>query len=141
MITVEFEKLKESVKLPTYAHKGDAGLDVYSTERKELGLGEQHLFKSGFAMKFPETHVCHVWPKSGLAHKHGIDVMAGVIDSSYRGEVGIILRNTGKKPYIVEKGDKIAQLVFTKIAVPTVKEVDDIDNTKRGSSGFGSTGK
>lgn len=138
---VEFKKLDDGVKLPRYAHNGDAGMDVFAAEEKTLAPGERYCFQLGFAMKFPRDYVCHVWDKSGLAMKHGITCLAGVIDATYRGEVGVVLLNTGETPVTFRHGDKIAQLVFTKIEHARPVETDDLADSERGDGGFGSTGR
>ncbi len=138
---LQIKKLEEDVKTPRYAHEGDAGMDVYSRENHILKPGERHLFKLGFAMSFEPGYVCHVWDKSGLAAKHGIKTMGGVIEHTYRGEIGVILYNTSDEEYEVRKGDKIAQMVFVPVATAETEEVEELTDTKRGKGGFGSTGK
>jgi len=127
--------------LPVYANKGDAGMDVFSLEDKELKPGERYLFKLGFAMEIPEGYVGLFWDKSGIASKYGIHTLAGVIDSVYRGEFGVVMLNTGDESYEFKKGDKLAQLLIQPIASPELEEVEELSDTHRGEGGFGSTGK
>jgi dUTP pyrophosphatase len=140
-MNVEVELISSLAKPPTQAHEGDAGYDVYSQENATIAPNNTHFFKLGFKLRFPKTLVCQVWDKSGLALKNGITVLGGVIDSSYRGEVGVILYNAGDQPVTFNQGDKLAQLVFTEIQTPRVETVDELDQTTRGDGGFGSTGK
>lgn len=138
---IKIKKLEPEVKLPVYANKGDAGMDVFSLEDKELKPGERYLFKLGFAMEIPEGYVGLFWDKSGIASKYGIHTLAGVIDSVYRGEFGVVMLNTGDESYEFKKGDKLAQLLIQPIASPELEEVEELSDTHRGEGGFGSTGK
>ena len=143
-ITVTFEKLTPDAVVPTYAHKGDAGADIYSVADVTIPSGSTMLVPTGIALKIPGGYEAQVRPRSGMSLKTKVRVAnaPGTIDSNYRGEVGVIIDNHGKAPYIISKGDKIAQLVFNK--VPTADFIEgkvetEEDNT-RGESGFGSTG-
>lgn len=138
---LKIKKLDKNVKLPSYAHPGDAGMDLYSNEDYLLGKGERHLFRLGFATEFDEDYTGLVKDKSGLASKAGLTVLAGVIDAGYRGEWGVVLLNTGEKPYQIKKGDKIAQVLFCKVEKVEVKETDNLSTHQRGEGGFGSTGR
>ncbi len=138
---LKIKKLDKNVKLPSYAYPGDAGMDLYSNEDYTLGRGERHLFKLGFATEFPEGYVGIIKDRSGLAAKAGLTVLGGVIDSGYRGEWGVVLLNTGQKPYEVKKGDKIAQCLIQKVERVKIREVDHLLRHDRGEGGFGSTGK
>lgn len=138
---IKIQKIK-NVKTPNYAHQDDAGLDIYSAEENYiLKSGERKGFLTGIKMEIPSGYVGLVWDKSGLAVKHGIKTMAGVIDSTYRGELIIILINLGSENYLVEKNTKIAQLLIQKIEHVEIEEVENLDETKRGENRFGSTGK
>ena len=141
MLKIKIQKLNKDVKTPNYAHRGDAGADIYSAEEDYiLKPGERKGFKTGVKMEIPEGYVALFWDKSGLAIKHGIKTMGGVIDSTYRGEVAVILINLGLEDYKVEKNTKIAQILFQKIEEAEIEEVEDISDTQRGEGGFGSTG-
>ncbi|MFW0837913.1 MAG: dUTP diphosphatase [Candidatus Komeilibacteria bacterium] len=138
---IKVKKLYPEVQLPSYANQGDAGMDVFSLEDKILQPGERYLFKLGFAMEIPDGYVGLFWDKSGIAAKHGIHTLAGVIDSVYRGEFGVVMLNTGDVSYEFQKGDKLAQLLIQPIANPELEEVAELSDTSRGEGGWGSTGK
>lgn len=142
---VKFEKLKGDVVLPKQGTKGSAGYDVtYIGETIGLFPGERKLIKCGFKMEIPAGYECQVRPRSGLAYKKGITVLnsPGTIDSDYRDEVGVILINTSNEQFVLNSGERIAQLVFNKYEEIEIIEgtvVKESDNTRIG--GFGSTGK
>ncbi|MBW6440594.1 dUTP diphosphatase [Patescibacteria group bacterium] len=128
-------------KMPNYAHKGDAGLDIYSAEEDYvLKAGERRGFKTGVKMEIPKGYAALFWDKSGLAINHGIITMGGVIDSTYRGEFAVILKNLGDKDYKVEKHAKISQVLIQKIEEAEFEEVNFLEKTERDEHGFGSTG-
>jgi len=134
-------RLDKSVELPAYARQFDAGLDLRSREEVVIHPGERAVVKTGIKVALPENHVGLIWDRSGLAAKHAVTTMAGVIDSGYRGEVGVVLINHGKEPFTIEKGMRIAQLLVQPVVTPHIEEVDELEeNTDRGSGGFGSTG-
>ena len=141
MLKIKIQKIRKA-KTPNYAHEGDAGLDIYSAEEDyTLKLGERKGFLTGIKMEIPNGYVGLVWDKSGLAIKYGIKIMAGVIDSTYRGEIIIVLINLGNENYLVEKNTKIAQMLIQKIERVEIEEVENLKETERGNGGFGSTGK
>jgi dUTP pyrophosphatase len=141
MLKIKFQKINEDAIIPNYAHKGDAGLDMYSEEDDYvLKPGEIKGFKTGIKIEIPFGYVGLFWDKSGLALKNGIKTMGGVIDSTYRGELIVILNNLGKKEYVVEKKSKIAQLLVQKIEEVEFEEVSNLEYTERGEGGFGSSG-
>lgn len=129
--------------LPAYATAGAAGMDIVSAERVTLRPGSRHAVATGFAMAIPEGWEVQVRPRSGLALKHGVTCLntPGTIDSDYRGEVRVLLINHGDEPFIIERGDRIAQLVVAQAVQATLTEVAQLDDTARGSGGFGSTGR
>ena len=127
-------------KLPTRGSLSAAGLDLYSVEKYRLAPGERRLIHTGVNVAVPSGFYGRVAPRSGLALKFGIDTLAGVVDSDYRGEVGVILLNTGTQNFPIEVGDRIAQLVIEAILTPPIVQVDDLDDTSRGEGGYGSTG-
>ncbi|MCK9351473.1 MAG: dUTP diphosphatase [Candidatus Paceibacterota bacterium] len=141
MFTLKIKKLNSNAKLPTYAHPGDVGMDLYSLESYDLKAGERHIFDLGFALEFPVGYGAFVKDKSSLPKNGGIHVLAGVYDAGYRGEYNVHLINLGKKKYRIEKGDKVAQLVIVPVAIPKIKEVKELGKTARGEGRFGSTGK
>ncbi|MEQ8740267.1 MAG: dUTP diphosphatase, partial [Hoeflea sp.] len=117
-----------------------AGLDLYADESRPILAGRSQIISTGISVMIPEGHYGRVAPRSGLAAKHEIDVLAGVIDSDYRGEIKVILHNLGYKTFPVQRGERIAQLILEKISIPEVVEVENLDITERGDGGFGSTG-
>ena len=128
-------------KLPTRSTAGSAGYDLFSTEDKMIYAGGQAMIDVGINIKVPPGTYGRVAPRSGLAVKHGIDVLAGVIDEDYRGDVKVILINHGDNDYMVSTFDRVAQLIIEKIEMPEVKHVISFDEeTQRGIGGFGSTG-
>ncbi|MBD3354527.1 dUTP diphosphatase [Candidatus Woesearchaeota archaeon] len=133
-------KITDGAKLPTYANPGDAGMDFYSKEEAVLKPGEKRIFGTGAHMAIPENHVGLIWDRSGNAAKHGIHVLAGVIDAGYRGEIGIVLKNLGDKEFTITKHMKIAQMLIQPVVSGAVEEVQELDDTVRGKGGFGSTG-
>ncbi|MFZ3062920.1 MAG: dUTP diphosphatase [Actinomycetota bacterium] len=141
---IKIKSLDKNLPLPCYAHNGDAGCDLYSRVDVEVKPGERALIPTGIAISIPDGYVGFVQPRSGLALKHGISIVnsPGTIDSKFRGEVGVILINLDpREVFRVSRGDKVAQLVVQKVENATLKLVDELDETERGSGGFGSTGK
>lgn len=141
MIKVSIKKIKDNAIIPHYAHKGDAGLDLYSAEDYLLKPGERVLVSTGIKIAVPKGYEAQIRPKSGLALNYGLTVLntPGTIDSGYRGEVGVIVINLGKEDVKIEKGKKVAQMVFNKVEEAKFSE-EELDDTKRGIGGFGSTG-
>ena len=139
---VQITKTKDNAKIPIYAHKGDAGMDLYSTEDYNIKPGERVLVSTGIKIALPNGFEAQVRSKSGLALKHGLTVLnaPGTIDSEYRGEVGVIAINLGQEDYEVKAGEKIAQLVIKSVCEAELEELDNLDDTTRGDGGFGSTG-
>jgi dUTP pyrophosphatase len=137
-------KLKEDAVLPSRAHEGDAGLDLYSCESAHVGPGERWSVGTGIAVEIPEGHAGLVLPRSGLAREHGIALVnaPGLIDSGYRGEVRVLLLNTDPaETFRVEPGDRIAQLLLTPIASAEPVESTALSDSARGEGGFGSSGR
>lgn len=138
---IHFQKIDPSAKLPSYAYEGDAGMDIFSCQDVEIAPGTHEVISTGLKIAIPEGHGGFVWDKSGISVKNHITIIAGVIDSNYRGELKIALSNLGKKPYQVKKGEKIAQLIIKSVVAPEIMEVDELSNTdERGDKGFGSSG-
>ncbi len=137
---LKIKKLKENAVIPDYAHEGDAGLDIYSVEEIIIPAGEREIISTGLGFEIEGGFVGLVWDKSGLAANSGIKTMAGVLDSGYRGELKIVLLNTGKEDYKIEKRQKIAQLLIQPIVRAEVEEVDELSDSERGENRFGSTG-
>lgn len=141
MLKVKIKKTAD-VKMPSYSHKGDAGMDLYAAEEYFLKPMERKLVGTGIKIAIPYGYEAQVRPKSGLAIEHGISHAnsIGTIDSSYRGEIKIPLINLSDKPYKIEKGKKIGQIVFAKVEEAVFEEVEELGSTTRNENGFGSTG-
>ncbi len=139
---MKVKRLREGGKLPSYAHPGDAGMDLYSSEEAEIAPGQSRLVKTGISIELPEGTEAQVRPRSGLALKSQVTVLntPGTVDEGYRGEVGVILINHGQGAFKVTEGMRIAQMVIKPVTRVTVKEVDELNDTSRGEGGFGSTG-
>ena len=132
----------EGLDLPVYATSGAAGMDVVSAEDVTIAPGMRHAVATGLAMAIPEGYEIQVRPRSGLALKHGITVpnTPGTIDSDYRGELKVILINHGGADFAIRRGDRVAQLVLAPVTRASWLEVETLDETARGTGGFGSTG-
>ncbi len=137
---INVKKLDKEVELPDFAHEHDAAIDLRSAEEGVLEPGEKKIFKTGLAFAIPKGYAGLIWDRSGLAAKNSIHTMAGVIDAGYRGEVGVVMINLGKEPFTVEKGMRIAQMLFHPILNVKINEAEELDDTERGAGGFGSTG-
>jgi len=124
-----------------YAKPGDAGFDLYAREVTVLEPGVQTAVATGVSIELPVGYVSLVWDKSGLAIKHGLKVLGGVIDAEYRGEYMVGMMNLSDKPYTFEKGDKVAQVLIQKVEHVTFEMIDELSETTRGATGFGSSGK
>lgn len=137
------QALDSGVDLPAYAYPGDAGMDLRATEDLVLAPFERALVPTGIAIALPEGFAGFVLPRSGLAIKHGVSVVnaPGLIDSNYRGEIKVILVNLDpKEPFVIRRGDRIAQLVVMGVENVSLRLVDNLPETTRGASGFGSSG-
>lgn len=137
---IEFKKLRPGAKAPAKTHQEDAGFDLFSAEDVLLKSGERFAVPIGIAMAIPDGFVGLVWDKGGRAFKDGLKTMAGVVDSCYRGEVLVVVFNTGKEDVSLKKGEKIAQMLIQRVENADFKEIDDLDSTNRGDGRFGSTG-
>lgn len=140
---LEIARLKDAAILPTRATPDAAGLDLYAAETVTLDPGQRRLIGTGIAVALQPWYVGLVCPRSGMALREGVTVLnaPGVIDPDYRGEVGVILVNTGDEPYRVEVGARIAQLLIVPFASARIVEVDALSATQRGAGGFGSSGR
>jgi dUTP pyrophosphatase len=137
-------KLNDDAILPSRAHEGDAGLDLYACEAAHIGPGERWSVGTGIAVEIPDGHAGYVLPRSGLAREHGIALVnaPGLIDSGYRGEVRVLLLNTDPaEGFRIEPGDRIAQLVVAPIALAEPVEAEMLSDSARGGGGFGSSGR
>ena len=145
MIKVLIKKLNSSVKLPSYKTNGASGMDLMAWIEKPINLepGKSCLVPTGLSVAFPKEYEIQIRPRSGLAAKNNISILntPGTIDSDYRGEVKIILFNHGNENFIINKNDRIAQMVLTPIIKMELEETSELPNSIRGEDGFGSTGK
>jgi dUTP pyrophosphatase len=142
-VRVSVLRLDPDLPLPSYAHPGDAGADLYAREGVTLTPGERRLVPTGIALALPEGYVALVHPRSGLAHRSGLSIVnaPGTIDAGYRGEVQVCLVNLDPAtPIELRRGDRIAQLVIQQFETATFVEVDDLPDSARGAGGYGSTG-
>ena len=142
-MNLRIARLDERARLPTRAHDGDAGLDLYALEDALLAPGQRASVPTGLAVEIPPGQAGLVLPRSGLAARHGISVVnaPGLIDSGYRGEVRVLLLNTDREqPFQVGAGDRIAQLVRVRVELLTPVEVEALTDSERGAGGFGSSG-
>jgi dUTP pyrophosphatase len=142
-IELKVKRLDKSIPLPSYAHSGDAGLDLYAAEDVTLRPFERRLVSTGIKIEIPYGYAGFVQPKSGRAMREGLSIVntPGLIDAGYRGEVKVILINLDPhKEIVIKKGEKIAQLVIQKVEEVRVIEVEELSETSRGEGGFGSTG-
>lgn len=142
-VSIPIKRLDESLDMPAYAYAGDAGLDLRAAEDTVLAPFERKLVSCGIAMAIPRGYAGFVLPRSGLAAKHGISIVnaPGLIDSNYRGEIKAILVNLDpKEPFVISHGDRIAQIVILETPAVMLEEADELDETDRGSGGFGSSG-
>lgn len=133
--------LTDKATLPTRSSPGAAGLDLYAAEQKVIQPGSRELVETDISVSIPVDHVGLIWPRSGLAVKNGMDILAGVIDCDYRGAIAVAMINHGFQHFIVEQGDRIAQLVIQPYKPVDLVEADRLGETHRGVRGFGSSGK
>lgn len=139
-MTIDVKLLHPDAKVPFRANRRDAGSDLYSIEPVWLEPGARAVVKTGISLSIPEGYYGRVAPRSGLAASKGIDVLAGVIDSTFRGEIGVVLINHGDEAFVAPSGSRIAQLIIEKIETPEWRTVEDLEASARGADGFGSTG-
>lgn len=136
---MEFKKLKDDAVIPSRATDYAAGYDLYSNSVNVVPARGKCLIFTDIMLQIPHGYYGRIAPRSGLASKFGIDIGGGVVDSDYRGNIGVIIFNHSDTPYFIKKHDKIAQIIITKIITPELIEIFDNENTERGDKGFGST--
>ena len=142
MIELKIRRLRDDAVLPERAHDGDAGLDLTACERVELPPGARATVPTGLAVAIPDGYAGFVQPRSGLAARNGVTVVnaPGLIDSGYRGEIGVVLLNTDlEETFVAEVGERIAQLVVLPVPALVLLEVDELPASERGVRGFGSS--
>ena len=138
--TLFIKRLDPTVSLPQYARVGDAGLDLCARDTVTLAPGERVQVPTGLAVHIPEGCVGLIWDRSGLSHRHGLKTLGGVVDSGYRGEIVVGLVNLSSEPYTIERHHRIAQMIVQRYEQPEIVETDTLDESERGTSGFGSSG-
>jgi dUTP pyrophosphatase len=141
LLKLKILKLNSDAIIPSYAHPGDVGMDVYSMEDYVLKPGERRIFFLGFAMEFPTGHAAIIKDKGSLPKNGGVHTMGGVYDAGYRGEYNVNLINLGAEEFNIVKGHKIAQIVIVPVVIAKPVEVLKLSDTSRGQGRFGSTGK
>ena len=142
---IKIKRLDKEIELPKYQRDGDAAMDIRSAVDVTIphlgGIKRSRLaVKSGLCFELPDGYVGLVWDRSGMAFKHGIHTLAGVLDSNYRGELLVVLQNLAFEDFEIHKGDRIAQLLIQKVEQAEIEESEDLTSTDRGASGFLSTG-
>ena len=144
MTKIQIKKLSNSVLIPKYETEGSSGMDIaaHITDNIIINPGDKALVSTGFSMAIPRGYEIQIRPRSGLAAKKNITVLntPGTIDADYRGEIKVILINLGKEKFVIENGDRIAQMVVCPVVQASLVEVKELSDTARGSGGFGSTG-
>jgi dUTP pyrophosphatase len=140
MNTVNVKLLGTDANIPTKANASDAGWDLYSTVDIVIPSKQRNTVKTGIALEIPENMAGLIWPRSGLSVKKGIDVLAGVIDSGYRGEIMVCLYNTSDDDVLINRGDRIAQIIFQEVPCVMMFHQEGLGSSQRGENGFGSTG-
>ena len=138
---VQVQKLSKTTRLPTKANESDAGWDLYASEDVIIEPSQTQTVGTNIAMAIPDGYVGLIWDRSGMATKRGVHRFAGVIDSGYRGDIKVCLWNSSKEHCIINKGDRMAQILFQPVPPLPMIEVQDINTTSRGVKGFGSSGR
>ena len=139
--TVGVELFKPNARMPEYAYETDTGADLFCCESTYIPTGQTKLVSTGVKMEFPEGWAGFILEKSGLALKKGVQIMGGVIDSSYRGEVNVMVHNLSKNTIYFERGDKVAQIEIRPVHQARFTVVEQVSDTERSANGFGSTGR
>ena len=139
---LKVKRLAADAVLPRYAHEGDAGLDVFSSEAVEIAPGESASVPTGIVVELPPGTEAQIRPRSGLAARHRVTVLnaPGTIDAGYRGELRVLLINHGRETFRIDKGMRVAQMIVAPVLRADVREVEEVSETARGAGGFGSTG-
>jgi dUTP pyrophosphatase len=142
-VNIKVQRLTDEAILPKYLHKHDAGMDISAIEDHVIEAGDRALIPTGLSFELPDYCQIEVRSRSGIALKNGVVVAnsPGTVDPNYRGELGVILINLGKEAFKIKKGDRIAQIVVTPFYTANLIESDELEESDRGSAGFGSTGK
>lgn len=141
MIPVMVQLLNSNGKIPTKTNSNDAGFDLYSSIDTIIAPKQRKTVSTGIAIQMPDNFAGLIWPRSGLSVKQGIDVLAGVVDSGYRGEIMVCLYNTSDNSVIINTGDRIAQIIFQEVPRVIMEVHESLGSSQRGDNGFGSSGK
>jgi dUTP pyrophosphatase len=141
LFTIKTKLLTPNSKLPTRANENDAGWDLYATVETIIPPKQRKTVNTGIAIHMPEHFAGLIWPRSGLSVKQGIDVLAGVVDSGYRGEIMVCLYNTSDEDVVIHIGDRIAQIIFQEVPRVIMEVHESLGSSQRGDNGFGSSGK
>ena len=145
MVKILVKKIYKNIKLPAYKTSGSSGMDLLAYIKKKITINPNKtaIIPTGIALAIPKNYEIQIRPRSGLAAKKGISVLntPGTIDSDYRGEIKIILINLGKKSFVINSGDRVAQMILSPVVKAKLREVKKLPKTVRGKKGFGSTGK
>ena len=141
MINIDVKLLHSDAIVPAKAHDTDAGFDLSSIEECVIPPKQRKTVSTGISIQMPDNYAGLIWPRSGLSVKKGLDVLAGVIDAGYRGEIMVCLYNTSFEAVHINHGDKIAQIIFQEVPRISMIPVDDLESSQRGDNGFGSTDK
>lgn len=139
-MVLKVKRISPDAKLPNYSHPADAGLNIYANEEIIIPPQERRIISTGIAMAIPFGYVGLIWDRSSISSQIGLKILGGVIDAGYRGEIKVIIHNLTPQAYKVEKGLKIGQMLIQPVEQKEVVEVQELDETERGSGGFGSTG-
>lgn len=139
--TLSVMKLEDGATLPSRSNLSDAGYDLYAVEETVIPARGRALVRTGISMAIPSGYAGLIWPRSGTAVKAGLDVLAGVVDSGYRGEVCVVLQNHSDSDYTVRVGDRAAQMLIQNVSSVNIEQVETLDDSDRGTGGFGSSGK
>ena len=137
---VSYKLLTESAQMPFKAHRTDAGFDLFADEDAWVFAKERQTIKTGISFDMPENMAGLIWPRSGLSVKKGIDILAGVVDSGYRGEIKVCLLNTSSSNVEIEAGDRVAQILFQEVPKFKMISSTELTETEREDKGFGSSG-
>ena len=138
---IKYQLLSSKAHKPTQSHESDAGWDLYSIHPTVVSSHQRKMINTGISVEIPSSFVGLIWPRSGLSVKHGIDVLAGVVDSGYRGEIMVCLFNTSLIPVRIESGDRIAQILFQEVPKFKMVSSENLTESERKERGFGSSGK
>ena len=139
-LQIKIRAISKDAKLPTKAHDTDACWDIYAAGCRVLGRGHKDSIPTGIAVEIPPGYAMHLWDRSGLAAKHGLHILGGVIDCDYRGEIKVIMVNLGREDYAIFEGHRIAQAQIVPVLDVNMTWVDKLSDTGRGVGGFGNSG-